>query len=65
MIVVRRFPILAQNGHYYFIIIFPLSVFYTLSNYLFASLHDPGVIPRPNADEILQTEKENSIQVDL
>ena len=26
---------------------------------------DPGVVPRPNADETLQTEKEQNIQTDL
>ena len=32
---------------------------------IFCSINDPGVIPRPNADEILQTEKEYNIQTDL
>jgi hypothetical protein len=59
------FPILCQNGHIYFPILFCLALFYTISNYLFAALHDPGVVPRPNADEILQIEKENNIQTDL
>jgi hypothetical protein len=59
------FPILVQNGHIYFPILFSLALFYTISNYLFASLHDPGVIPRPNADEILQIEKEYNIQTDM
>jgi len=40
-------------------------LFFTVANYLSAALHDPGVLPRPNADEILQTEKENNIQTDL
>ncbi len=59
------FPILVQNGHIYFPILFGLALFYTISNYLFAALNDPGVLPRPNADEILQTEKEYNIQADL
>ncbi|UJR36071.1 hypothetical protein I4U23_028807 [Adineta vaga] len=59
------FPILVTHGHVYFPILFILALFYTISNYLFAALHDPGVVPRPNADEILQTEKENNIQTDL
>ncbi|CAF2477844.1 unnamed protein product [Rotaria sp. Silwood2] len=59
------FPILIKHGHVYFPILFILALFYTMSNYLFASLHDPGVVPRPNADEVLQTEKENNIQTDL
>jgi len=42
-----------------------LALFYTITNYLFASLHDPGVLPRPDADEILQIERENQIQIDL
>ncbi|CAF1150239.1 unnamed protein product [Adineta steineri] len=60
-----EFPILVTNGHYYFPILFTFALFHTLSNYLFASLHDPGVVPRPSADEVLQTEKENNIQTDL
>ncbi|CAF3991104.1 unnamed protein product [Rotaria magnacalcarata] len=59
------FPILIQNRHIYFPVLFILTLFYTIVNYLFASLHDPGVLPRPNADEILQTEKENNIQTDV
>ncbi|CAF1045110.1 unnamed protein product [Adineta ricciae] len=59
------FPILVTHGHVYFPILFALALFYTISNYLFAALHDPGIVPRPNADEILQTEKENNIQTDL
>ncbi|CAF3418929.1 unnamed protein product [Rotaria socialis] len=58
------FPILIQNRYIYFPVLFILTLFYTIVNYLFASLHDPGVLPRPNADEILQTEKENNIQTD-
>ena len=59
------FPILIEHKHFYFPILFGLALFYTISNYLFACLHDPGVVPRPNADEVLQTEKENNIQTDL
>lgn len=59
------FPILCQKGHIYFPILFGLALFFTLTNYLFAALHDPGVIPRPNADESLQIEKEHNIQIDL
>jgi len=59
------FPILIKNNHIYFPILFGLALFFTISNYLFAALSDPGVIPRPNADEILQIEKENNIQTDL
>lgn len=65
VVVMNSFPILVQHGHVYFPILFGLSLFYTISNYLFASLHDPGVVPRPNADEVLQIEKENNIQTDL
>jgi hypothetical protein len=61
----NSFPILIQHDHIYFPILFGLTLFYTISNYLFACLHDPGVVPRPNADEVLQTEKENNIQTDL
>ncbi len=61
----NSFPILVKNGHVYFPILFIPALFYTISNYLFASLHDPGVVPRPNADEVLQTEKEYNIQADL
>ncbi len=61
----NSFPILVEHDHIYFPIIFGFALFYTISNYLFASLHDPGVIPRPNADEVLQTEKEYNIQTDL
>lgn len=53
------------HGHIYFPVLFFIALFHTISNYLFASLHDPGVVPRPNADEVLQTEKENNIQTDL
>ncbi|UJR10008.1 hypothetical protein I4U23_014231 [Adineta vaga] len=59
------FPIMIKNRHYYFPILFSLALFYTISNYLFAALHDPGVIPRPDADEILSVEKEHNIQTDL
>jgi hypothetical protein len=61
----NSFPILVKHGHIYFPILFIFALFYVISNYLFACLHDPGVIPRPNADEILQTEKENNIEIDL
>lgn len=61
----RSFPILVNHGHIYFPILFSLALFYTISNYLFAALSDPGVIPRPNADESLQIEKEHNIQTDL
>lgn len=54
-----------QQGHAYFPVLFIFALFFTTANYLFASLHDPGVLPRPNADEVLQTEKENNIQTDL
>ena len=57
-------PIIAKNGHVYYPILIGLALFFTISNYLFAALHDPGVIPRPNADEILLFEKENNIQTD-
>lgn len=59
------FPLLVKNKQYYIPILFCLALFYTITNYLFASLHDPGVLPRPDADEILQIEKENHIQTDL
>ncbi|CAF3748010.1 unnamed protein product [Rotaria sp. Silwood1] len=59
------FPIIIKNGHIYYPILFCLALFYTITNYLFAALHDPGVIPRPNADEILLVEKEHNIQTDL
>ncbi|CAF4213848.1 unnamed protein product [Rotaria sp. Silwood2] len=59
------FPIIIKNGHIYYPILFCLALFYTITNYLFASLHDPGILPRPNADETLQVEKEHNIQTDL
>ncbi|CAF0957976.1 unnamed protein product [Adineta ricciae] len=59
------FPILIRNRHYYFPILLSLALFYTVVNYLFAALHDPGVIPRPDADEVLRIEKEHNIQTDL
>ncbi|CAF3902640.1 unnamed protein product [Rotaria sordida] len=65
IIVNDSFPIIIKNGHIYYPILFCLALFYTITNYLFASLHDPGVVPRPNADEILHVEKENNIQTDL
>ena len=58
-------PIIAKNGHVYYPVLFGLALFFTISNYLFAALHDPGVIPRPNVDETLLVERENSIQTDL
>jgi hypothetical protein len=65
LIYTNSFPILVTNGHIYFPVLFGLALFFTISNYLFAALHDPGVVPRPDADEILQTEKEHNIQTDL
>lgn len=62
---IDSFPILVRNGHYYFPILFVLALFYTISNYFFAALHDPGVVPRPSAEETLQIEKENNITTDL
>lgn len=59
------FPVLIKHGHAYLPILFLSALFYTTCNYLFAALHDPGVVPRPNADEVLQTEKEHNIQTDL
>ena len=59
------FPVLIKYGHSYLPVFFLLALFFTISNYLFASLHDPGVLPRPDTDEILQTEKEHNIQTDL
>ena len=60
-----RFPILVQHNQIYFPVLFSLALFFTVSNYLFASLHDPGVVPRPNADEALKVEEQNNIQVNL
>ena len=61
----HSFPLLVNHGHYYFPVLFSLALFFTVTNYLFAALSDPGVIPRPNADETLQTEKQHNIQADL
>lgn len=61
----NSFPILCKNGHVYFPILFGFALLQTISSYLHAALTDPGVLPRPNADEMLQTEKENNIQTDL
>ncbi|CAF1498050.1 unnamed protein product [Rotaria magnacalcarata] len=58
-------PIIVRNGLIFYPILFGVVFFYTMTNYLFAAFHDPGVIPRPNADETLHTEKENNIQTDL
>ena len=63
-LLIDSLPILAQNGHYYFPILFALALFYTITNYLFASLHDPGVLPRSTADEALQIEIKNNIGMD-
>lgn len=45
--------------------LFIVALFYTVTNYLFAALHDPGVLPRPDAVEALSMEKELNIQADL
>ncbi|CAF3403952.1 unnamed protein product [Rotaria socialis] len=58
-------PIIVKNGLIFYPILFGVVFFYTMTNYLFAALYDPGVVPRPNADETLHTEKENNIQTDL
>jgi hypothetical protein len=59
-----RFPILVRYGHIYFPVLFSLALFFTIINYLRAALHDPGVVRRPDTDEVLHVEKANSIHVD-